>query len=408
MVNQYDYSPAKTRVKFAKGPEIRTVENGQPYVDRKAMSARAIISTSSVDRVGDILLPTGCDLKFYAKNPVVLWGHGLEGIVLPIGTSRSPDGKLAIEIGEDIYATCWFSQKSLEASQIFELVDEGIVRATSVRETPVKFKTQYKDGRAVQVVSEWQLEEWSWCAIGVNPDAVGKTLNRNRLGGKPIVQSIWKSLSAVMPPRKVTGIGLTRETQMKENDDEDEDRDDSETPADEGDESATQAPFGSGMISGYHKALCEANKKAESGMGAMEHPGATAAMRAALDCVKDVMTGLKGSHSEHYPNFATKDEDGEGDEESSSEMKAWLAKGVHENTLKGFAVSLKSIRSQRNLTPSQRVLLMEMETTVTRWASKAKSLSAAAHAAKSTPTPVVDTQAIEQAKLDELFAKLKK
>ena len=193
---------------------------------------------------------------------------------------------------------------------------------------------------------------------------------------------------------------------MKENDD--EDREDSETPADENEESGEQVPFGSGMISGFHKALCEANKKAESGMGAMEHPGATAAMRGALDSVKDIMTGLKGAHSEHYAKCAMKDEDGGNEEESSSEMKAWLAKGVHENTLKGFAVSLKSLRSQRNLTPSQRVLLMEMETTSLRWASSAKSLSAAAYAAKVTAPPVVDVQAIEQAKLDELFAKLKK
>lgn len=53
---------------------------GRPYVDRSAMSARAIISTGTIDRVGDLLIPQGCRLDNFIKNPVVLWAHGLEGI----------------------------------------------------------------------------------------------------------------------------------------------------------------------------------------------------------------------------------------------------------------------------------------------------------------------------------------
>ncbi|WP_373649221.1 hypothetical protein [Schlesneria sp. DSM 10557] len=59
------------------------------------MSARAVISTDAIDRVGDQLIPRGCRLENYAKNPVVLWAHGLEGIAQPIGTSLSPEGTLA-------------------------------------------------------------------------------------------------------------------------------------------------------------------------------------------------------------------------------------------------------------------------------------------------------------------------
>ena len=180
------------------------------------MSATAVISTASIDRVGDALIPRGCRLDNYAKNPVVMWAHGLEGITQPIGTSRDASGNLAVFVSdEDVRATSWFSQKSLAAAQIFELIDEGIIRATSVRETPIRSRIQRNPVAGdVLVVEEWDLEEWSWCAVGVNPDAVAKALYRNRLGGQPIIPSIVKSLTAVAPSYTRFGIGIAKEKIM--------------------------------------------------------------------------------------------------------------------------------------------------------------------------------------------------
>ena len=69
-------------------------------------------------------------MENYSKNPVVMWAHGMEGICQPIGTSRDANGNVAVIVSQDdVQATSWFSQKSLEAAQIFELIDEGIVKA---------------------------------------------------------------------------------------------------------------------------------------------------------------------------------------------------------------------------------------------------------------------------------------
>lgn len=370
--------------KFANGAAVSSVRNSRPYVDREKMSARAIISTATEDRVGDILNPRGCLLKNYAKNPVVLYGHGLENITTPIGTSCDPDGNLDIEINDDyVLATCYFSKKSLEAGQIFELVDEGIIRATSVRETPKSFKKSYVNGSPVNLVDKWDLEEWSWCAIGVNPDAVAKALS-TRFDGRRLSPSIMKSLNAVMPAKRVTGKGF--ESTMKTDKDPDNDGDDDTNPATDTDqdggtgvEGLASMPYGAQLIAAYHGALSAANKKAESGMGAMEHPHATPAMRAALDSVKDAMTALRGVHSEHYPKCQLKDDMGDdmvGDDtdDSESEMKAWLAKGCNQLTLKGASATLASLKSARNLTPSQRQILGELSSSFERWGSQAKSL----------------------------------
>jgi hypothetical protein len=178
-----------TLCKLAGGRSVRVAsESSAPYVDESAMSATAVISTVDRDRVGDILLPYGCSLDNYRKNPIVLWEHGLTNVSMPIGTSESPDGELAIEINDDqIKATCYFSQTLKEAQQVFELVAEGIVKAASVRANPI---TTERGGE----ISEWDLEEWSWVCVGCNPEAVAKTISRNRLAGSTIAPAIRRSL----------------------------------------------------------------------------------------------------------------------------------------------------------------------------------------------------------------------
>jgi hypothetical protein len=401
--------------KFANGASVASVRDSKPYVDRAAMSARAIISTATEDRVGDILNPRGCLLKNYAKNPVVLWGHGLEGITTPIGTSCDPDDNLAIEIQDDfVLATCYFSQKSLEAAQIFELIDEGIVRATSVRETPKSFKKSYVNGSPVNLVDKWDLEEWSWCSIGVNPDAVAKAMN-SRIDGRRLVPSIMKSLNAVMPAKRVTGKGM--DSTMKTDKDPDNDGDDDTSAATDTDHDGgtgtpdvANNPYGAQMIAAYHAALSQANKKAESGMGAMEHPEATPAMRSALDAVKDAMTALRGAHASCYPKSVLKDmesDDGSDDESDSadSEMKAWLLKGCNSLTLQGASRTLKSFVRSPNLTTSQRQLLSELADGFSRWNSQAKSLRAMQQSTEKSK-PTTELTAEQQAAIDAAFAKL--
>lgn len=390
--SHYKYSAAKESTSLA----IDSADS-RPYVDTKAMSARAIISTATVDRVGDSLDPRGCDLTNYAKNPVVLWGHGLEGISIPIATSMDPRGNLAITITDkDVIATSFFSPKNVESSQIFQLIDEGIVRATSVRETPKKAK-QYRDretGKAVTHVSEWELEEWSWCAIGVNPDSVAKCLHRGKLAGRPIGHSILKSLNAVMPPKRTYGVGFDSEVKGDNMayEDDDDDKDPSETVADDVDNAQSGGsrkpvdpstlPYGQQALKAVHSGLTGVKKCIMKCMGPLEHAKVKQGLSDVHDVVKDQLSAIEGMHCKHYPKGEQlksdePEEDGENDESDGtddSEMKSFLALNESSNwQIAGIESRLKSIAFREAMSSASRSMLLECADQLSRLHSQAKS-----------------------------------
>ncbi|MCA9013871.1 MAG: hypothetical protein KDA77_00945 [Planctomycetaceae bacterium] len=178
----------------------------QPMIDERLMSARAIINTPREDREGDIIVPQGVQLENYRKNPVVLWEHGLGEITRPIAKCQHPDGSMALEVkAEQISATSYFTDKSLESVQIFHLIAEGLVRATSVRAVPIKSATRKTSNNGIGIVlEEWELIEWSWGALGVNPDAIARTIDRGTIEGHQIMEPLLKSLKAVLPPKNQT------------------------------------------------------------------------------------------------------------------------------------------------------------------------------------------------------------
>ncbi len=173
-------------------------------IDERLMSARAIINTPREDREGDVIKPAGVQLENFRNNPVVLWEHGLGEITRPIAKCQHPDGRLAIEVDQEkITATSYFTSKSLESLQIFHLISEGLVRATSVRALPIKTSTRKTANSGIGIVLEqWELIEWSWGALGVNPDAIARTLDRGTIEGHKIVEPLKKSLTTVLPQKK--------------------------------------------------------------------------------------------------------------------------------------------------------------------------------------------------------------
>lgn len=190
-------------------PSIGTVIE----VDASRMSASAIISTPAVDRVGDSMDTLGCDLTQYRKNPVVFWNHAFDGFTKPIGISENSSGELQVFPASDsIKATCYFTNKFLEAEQIFELVNEKTIRATSIRFDPIGSPSR---AGGVQRFSKWYLLEWSWVPIGCNPEAVQDVLAKGYLAGRRISAGITKSLELVVPERKVQIAGYNSKKDAK-------------------------------------------------------------------------------------------------------------------------------------------------------------------------------------------------
>lgn len=197
-----------------------------PIVNVGRMSASAVINTDAVDYEDEVILASGVRVGNYAKNPVVLWDHGKSVTTLPIGTSESPEGELDLVRSERmIEATTYFAQSFPFAAQVFGLIDEGVVRATSIHVIPTAIASYMApDGRKVMVTEESDMVEYSWTCLGVNPEAVRRqkslslpdryreawslqvdraasVLRRGTLGGDVLSPSIRKSLTAMAKPK---------------------------------------------------------------------------------------------------------------------------------------------------------------------------------------------------------------
>lgn len=182
-------------------------------IDERAMSVAATICTASIDRQGEVIVPAGVDFADYAKNPVVLWEHGFDpSITLPIARSESPDGKLSLVKSEaGIDATSYFTNKTKESEQIFGLIAEKIIRATSIHVIPLETER----AGDVTVYPRSKMLEFSWGRLGVNPDAVAKVLSLNRLAGSAICESIAKTLRPFAPRAKGNAVNVGWEPEGK-------------------------------------------------------------------------------------------------------------------------------------------------------------------------------------------------
>lgn len=134
-----------------------------------------LVSTITIDRDGDVLLPEGCDLTNYKKNPVVQWAH--EYWELPIGKAlwvkTTDEGVLS----KTKYANTEF------ANDVWELKKGGFLNAYSVGFMPLETITDEREietiktekginGDVRQIISKWELLEYSICPIPCNPDAL--------------------------------------------------------------------------------------------------------------------------------------------------------------------------------------------------------------------------------------------
>ncbi len=143
------------------------------HIDKAHREVTHLISTSSIDRAGDIVEPSGANVANFMRNPVVLADHfySIENI---IGRATS------VTIDKDgLTATTQFHKKGLGA-EAFDLVEAGFARAWSIGFRPTEQeslkdeKGNFKGFR----FTEWELLEYSLVAIPANPDAVSNAIQR--------------------------------------------------------------------------------------------------------------------------------------------------------------------------------------------------------------------------------------
>jgi len=137
-------------------------------IDPETRSVDFVISTASVDRMGDTIAVDGWKLDTYRKNPVVLWAH--DASELPVAKAsnvRIEDGKLK--------ARAEFVPKEIsgKANAVFELIRGGFLSATSVGFAPIKYAfTEAPDRKYGIDFIEQELLEFSVVPIPANAEAL--------------------------------------------------------------------------------------------------------------------------------------------------------------------------------------------------------------------------------------------
>ena len=114
-----------------------------------ARQVKVVANSGQPDRVGDVLVASGCDLRNYRKNPVVLWQHD----------PARPVGNASVYVaGEQLQAIITFAPAgaSRDADEACALMKSGVVGTVSVGFKPIASEP-IRGGLGGLKYTEWGL-----------------------------------------------------------------------------------------------------------------------------------------------------------------------------------------------------------------------------------------------------------
>lgn len=153
-------------------------------IDENEKTLTATISTNAIDRMGEVLLPEGADLKEFKKNPVVLWAHQYDAP--PIGQALWVKKSIDGIISKVKFASTTFAQ------EIFQLYKEGVMRAFSVGFLPdmnaIEEGDKCNDGgkKPRRTYKKWELLEYSAVPVPANPEALALAMQKGLLKNEDV------------------------------------------------------------------------------------------------------------------------------------------------------------------------------------------------------------------------------
>lgn len=186
---------------------------------------RAVISSSAVDREGDVLIPQGMNSKDFEANPVVMLMHSY--YTLPIGKVT------AIKRGEEtVEAKIEFAARPDDHPEgeewvpatIFSLFKQGVLNAFSVGFIPTDARaatsrdcTKYGE-ECQQVINRWKLLELSVVGLPCNQEAVAMAVSKGfapehmeKLFGGEVAAVSPEDAAAALATGKVSEAGNVSE-----------------------------------------------------------------------------------------------------------------------------------------------------------------------------------------------------
>lgn len=167
----------------------------------------ATISTDSIDRDGEVLVPQGMNSTEFDRNPVVFWNHNYD---MPVGRAVSMS-----RTDRSVVATASFARRPDDfVGEFFPdfaraLVEQGVVKGVSVgfqplpdgvRKATAADRERYGEG-VERVFSKWKLLEFSLAPLPANQDALVSAVGKScRSCG--IAESKAMEWLGIEPPRK--------------------------------------------------------------------------------------------------------------------------------------------------------------------------------------------------------------
>lgn len=179
------------------------------------MAKTFVLADETLNSYGFWLMMSGCDLKQFKKNPVMLWMHsrafrGTKDEVLPIGRWEN----LRIENGQ-LLGDPVFDENDEFAMTIADKVENDFIKMASVGITVINTSndpTNLKPGQYRETVTKWKPREASIVDIGSNDNSLSMAFYDE--GGNPLE---LKEGDVELPVRLLQTNNNTNqnETQMK-------------------------------------------------------------------------------------------------------------------------------------------------------------------------------------------------
>lgn len=296
--------------------------------DARKMVAHVVVSTPTLDRERDVMVPKGCRTKSHQKNPIVLLNHqkNLPGIA----KSMDPDGNYTVKVTDDeVRASNWFDQGSKMAVQAFRAVESGALGGISPGFLTVPnavHKIKANDGHAAFMYTEWDLLEISHCPIGMNPDAVVLAIEKG-FGGEALVPELKELLLPYVPERKPQVVGGWEAKALADLDIT-EDADDLDLADAEPPQLTTTTKF----FHAVHEKAFDLLGMVQELDHTLELDTAKAAAREILGHVGGVLSVCRMGHDHHVKAFPAQPgiPGGENENVSANHMAAWRVKALED------------------------------------------------------------------------------
>jgi HK97 family phage prohead protease len=177
-------------------------------IDKKKREVVAVASTDTVDRVGEVILPSGLRKGIDYGGRPILWSH--EDEQLPVGVI-----KWAKADGDKLIVKYRLSDKTQFARDVFELMQDDCLRFQSIgfdifEASPPSAEEQKTYPECKRIIRDWELLELSIVNVPCNPEAmvIAKRYcedTRKMLGAawEEVAEECWEWDTKELSPQQV-------------------------------------------------------------------------------------------------------------------------------------------------------------------------------------------------------------